>query len=1006
MDRARADAYAARLAVPLNPGSPAHELATLLCTAYPALAPWIEASPHVLHAIASEGHHTARDHAGLMARLRSRTGSLSDPPQVLRELRLFAREERIRIALRELLPPSLGGADVDVTASELSLLAEVTLEIALEEAMTALVARFGSPRTETGAPARFVVLGMGKLGGSELNAGSDIDLMFLYDTDDGAAVGPDGSAISLHDFWTRVARRLTASLEDVTADGLVWRVDLRLRPEGRSGALVNSLAAAERYYESFGRIWERAALLRARPVAGDRALGDEALAILSPFVWTRRVDPSIAVEMVHLVQRSRAKLSHDPARDLKLGPGGIREAEFFVQTLELIWGGREPRLRARGTLDAVRRLRAAGLVTHREMTEIADAYLALRRAEHAVQFATGHQTHVLPDDPGEATRIGRILGFGDASVFAADLAKRRARVAARFRSLLPGEPPAESRWTEAIAALERGNREGFTAALAKVLAGIGDGDGGADATERWADAARDLFELARHPDSVLGARTREAFPTLAETVLDAVVDAADPEQAARYLRALFARFRHPRVYVRLLGDEPRAVRRLVEALGASVFIGDAVVHRPELGDLVLFSRGIPTPDAARAEIPEAIAEAAAAADPDEAPEQVLVGALRRAKARVIIEVGLADLAGEIGTRQSTQTLSALADASMDAATRFALTGQLLPGAGDPPQGLAVIALGKLGGREIGYGSDLDVIFVYDPAKAPPGESPEVYFARRARHVIRLISVPDAKGSGYELDTRLRPSGNRGLLVSSIDAFARYHGVSRGDDGRASLPDSPERKPTDGPEPSQAKAAVWERLALIRARAIAGDPDLGAQAVRIAAAAAFTMPADPAGVAEEIHRIRMRIEHELSQERRGRYDLKLGKGGLVDIEFCVQFLQMRHGHDPRVRTTETAAAIDALAAIGALSSDQAATLQEGRAFLRRLEQRIRIVHATASQLIEEGAPGLSRLARRMGIRDRPGAEAAAELLARYREVTERVRGVYEQIVLHPPAADPP
>lgn len=970
IDRQRAEIHAARFAERIAPGTQAFACAVLLASAYPALAPSIERSPEIVEAIAAEGHQAPRDRAGLLSRLRARVGDCDDHDRVMRELRRFTAEERIRVALRELLSPSLGGADVDVTSREISDLAEVTIECALREAITQLTARFGPPRRENGAPARFVVIGMGKLGGSELNVGSDIDLIFFYDTDEGGCASESGASLTLHDFWTRVARRTTATLEDVTEDGWVWRVDLRLRPEGRSGPLVNSLAAAERYYESFGRSWERAALVRARPVAGDLAFGEEMLAALEPFVWRRRVDPSVALEMTKLVQRARAELSRERGRDLKLGPGGIREAEFFVQALELIWGGREARLRAKNTLDGLRRLRAAGLVTDREAREVAEAYLSLRRAEHAVQLATGQQTHTWPDDPEISSRLARALGFSGREAFEADLSRHLGRVELRFRSLVPAGAPLPSRWTETIAALDDGDAAAFEVAFRRGATQLvaPTPEGGA---ERWEDVARDLFVLSRTPDAPLGGRTREAHPQIAEALLDAVADAADPEQAARTLRMLFMRLRHPGVYLRFLGDDPRAVRRLVEAIGGSAFLGEALVQNPELGDRILFSRGVPTPTSVRAELAEALREAS----PEEDPDEQLVGALRRAKARVVIDVGLADLGSELGPREVGLVLAELADASLEASTRHALGAA----EAEPVRGLSVLAMGTLGGREIGYGSDLDVIFLFDPTKAPPGVDPDAFFARSARRVIRLISILHPAGPGYELDTRLRPSGNQGLLVTSIDAFARYHG--RGSSGGG----------------THVEAAAWERIALLRARAAAGDVELGARAIEIAHAAAYAMPGEPDRVAEELRRLRRRMEQELSQERHGRYDLKLGRGGLFEIDLCVQFMQMLHGADPTVRTTETAVAVEALAAAGYLPAEQADALRDGYAFLRKLAGRIRIVHADASHLLEESAPGLVPLARRMGIRDRRGALAAGELLARYREVTSRVREVYESIL---------
>jgi glutamate-ammonia-ligase adenylyltransferase len=335
-------------------------------------------------------------------------------------------------------------------------------------------------------------------------------------------------------------------------------------------------------------------------------------------------------------------------------------------------------------------------------------------------------------------------------------------------------------------------------------------------------------------------------------------------------------------------------------------------------------------------------------------------------------------------------LSALADASLDAATRFALE---VP-EDAPVKGLTVIAMGTLGGREIGYGSDLDVIFLFDPRAAPAGADPGEYFTKRARRIIRLISTSHPAGPGYELDTRLRPSGSQGLLVTSIDAFARYHGVRTEASGGAS-PAGAAVSP---------RAAAWERLALLRARACAGDRALGSEAMRIAEAAAyegFSAGGDPAELgafAREIHRLRMRMERELSQERGGRFDPKLGRGGLADVEMCIELLQVKHGRDPAVRTTETQTAIEALSERGYLAPSHAAALGEGYAFLRKLQWRIRILHATASQLIEEGAPGLVPLAHRVGIRSRPGdAGVAATLGAHYKATTDRIRGAYDQIV---------
>lgn len=955
IDRRRAASAARYAAEHAEPTTAAYASAVLLSTAYPSLALRVERDPSRIGPPDPLDRDELDGRAEAVARL--------DGDAFRRELRLLAERCRFRIALREVLPAHLSGAPFEATAAELSLLADVTIQLALDEAKRIVFARAGTPRRPDGAPSSIVVLGMGKLGGGELNCGSDVDLVCFYDSDDGRVDGGEPDATP-HRIWTKVVQRMTENLEAVTEDGFVWRVDHRLRPEGAAGPLVNSIAAAERYYESFGRLWERAALLRARPVAGDLSLGSQLLRYLEPFIWTRRVDPSIASRMYDLVHRARAELSPVPERDLKLGPGGIRETEFFVQALQLIWGGRRPAIRARRTIEATERLLAAGLVTHREAQEVVEAYVALRRTEHAVQWASGVQTHSLPHDPDDLARVARALSYADADALRDALERHTSRITALLRSLLPEGEPAASRWGEAMLALDRDAAERFAEALAE--AGMPDVQGRYDG-----QLERDLLELARHhPDGLLGARTRERHRALAETLLDAVSDAADPTQAARYLRGFAARTWPPAVYTKMLADDPSAMRRLCTVLGGSAFVGEAVAGRPELADLVLFEQGKPTPADARAEI-----EAAAALPTPEGedPFEHRVGAIRKAKRRITTQVALADLAGDVGTREATEVLSALADAALEAAAHHALA----TGANETVSGLAVLAMGKLGGREIGYGSDLDVIFLYDPEVAGV-DDPIAHFTKAARTIIQLISMPHVEGRGYELDTRLRPSGNQGMLVTSLTGFARYHGVAMG-------PNSAGGK----------RAATWERLALLRARFAAGDPSVGAEAERIAAVAAYRDEGQPHDVARHVHHLRERMERELAREREGRYDLKLGRGGLVDVEFAVQVLQLRHGGDPRVRTTETRVAIDALEEIGALDADQADALREGYDFLRRLEQRLRVLHGDGSHLIEERAAGLLPLARRMGIR---GRAPAAELMGEYRATTERIRHTYEEVVV--------
>lgn len=925
------------------------ELASLVATAYPALEGALRTHFDAVAQVFRAGIKQRRDARTYRRMALSAVGDLTDEDGVRRGLRRFAVVEKIRIAARELLlQPSV---DVDVTAREMADLADVSIDLATSEALLWAERRFGTPLAADGSRCAFTVLGMGKLGGRELNAGSDVDLLMLYATDDGEVRQGDGpSEQSLHEHFVRATRRITATLDEVMDDGFVFRVDLRLRPEGSRGPLVNSLAAAERYYEAWGRTWERAALLRARPVAGDLALGQEVLLALQPFVWRREVNPRVADEMISLLERARAETQEDPTRDIKIGPGGIRDAEFFVQSLQLIWGGRDARLRSPSTLDALRRLRGRGLVTDREVREVGDGYMMLRRIEHRIHFATGVQTHRIPDAALWAL-IARSLGYRTVLDLESDLDAVRKKLARRLASLSVHGTHEKPELARLYVALDARDVDAAGAALEATFGATAKGD-----------LPRHIVSLAR-PDSLLGAATRDRFPELAPTLLVALSESADPEQAARFLASLFARMATPTVYARSLDADPRVLHRLVSVLGASAFLGESLIRSTSLIDRLIFSKGAPS----QADVSQAVTHetCAVATSEDDDPTEAFVGALRRAKAQVTLEVGLADLGGEIETRDATLLLSTLADATMAEAVGYALSSCGLP----RDAALAIIAMGKLGGREIGYGSDLDIFFVFDG-----DEDTAEKMVRVAQRVIRLLSTAHGDGPGYELDTRLRPSGNQGLLVVSLASFSRYH---LGEDGRAE---------------------DWERQALIKARPCAGDHALARRVMKVADEAAYER-GEPNP--ERMHHLRMRMERELARERRdearARYDLKLGHGGLADIEFAAQFLQMKHGRDARVRSPDTSEALVALESCGYLDATTGASLREAYLFLRRLEQRLRVVHGTSASLLEQGAPGLSALARGMGMRDSPRLSASMALLAHYRAVTDDVRAAYLRVI---------
>ncbi len=934
-------------------------LALLLGVAFPPLTPHAGWQADAVEHIAALGWRTARRRGDALGALRTAFESekAAGGAEPLAAFRRAVWVEKTRIALREILPVELGGAAVESTARELSLLADASLEVAMAEAEEHVRARHGEPRRADGNPSRLVVFGMGKLGGLELNAGSDVDLIFVYDTDDGA------SEVTLHEHWTRVVRRTVETLETPTADGLVWRVDLRLRPEGSQGAIANSIDATERYYATFGRLWERAALLRARPSAGDAALGELLeREVFQPFVYRRTVDAAVPAALHELVLRQRDELSHDSSRDLKLGPGGIREAETFVQALQLVWGGREPSVRARNTQDALARLRSRGLVSDGETQAVGVGYSFLRRLEHRVQWMTGLQTHLLPDDEAELGRLARTLKLRDAAELSEAVTRVREAIHERFTALAPAGPTRPASRYEPLAALFAGDPAAFEEAAERAFG-----------SEEMSDH---LAALARRPNDVFGVATLERWPGFGVTVLEELGASADPEQAARMLRSFLARFASPEPYVSPLAVDRQALRRLVTVFASSAFIGDAVVARPELADVILFGGNAISDPALAVEVEiDAQAERQKVDVDALEPQQALVSGLRIAKQRVMVEVAVADLAGGIGTREATRLLSALADEELRRALGYVM--------GDEPSGLAVIAMGKLGGRDIGYGSDLDVIFVYAPERAPVLDEAGYFFTTRAQRIIRLISEPHAAGPGYELDTRLRPSGSQGMLVTSLEAFARYHGFSADGQKRGS-----------GPPMASNAAQAWERQALVRARFCAGDAALGARAVEIAERAAYETPAPSS---EEVHRMRERMERELGRESAERFDLKAGRGGLLDVELASQLIQMRHGSDPRVRTPDTPEALEALLLTGHLARQDYEPFREGYRFLRRLEQRIHVLRGTSSSVIRTRGPGMPELARRMGYKDTPGAPAVEALLARYRDVTETVRAAYERVL---------
>ncbi|MEM9071438.1 MAG: bifunctional [glutamate--ammonia ligase]-adenylyl-L-tyrosine phosphorylase/[glutamate--ammonia-ligase] adenylyltransferase [Myxococcota bacterium] len=919
----------------LSPSPEVREVADALERHAPALMNLVLADPAILPDVLQRPLDRAEDQGSLAVAFEP-SRNLGDGPALWRALRRTRHRAMIRIALREVLRL----ADIDQTSAELAALASASLDAAMHGCRLALEDRYGLAASAEG-PVPFVALGMGKLGGQELNFGSDIDLIFFYGTDD-AEVG-DGSEVSVHEFFSKAARAASRALSEVTEDGFVFRVDLRLRPEGSRGPVVNSLASAERYYESFGRTWERAALLRARSVAGDLAFGDELLEALRPFVYRRSVDPSLALAMHDMTRRARTDLRADEDRNIKLGRGGIREAEFFVQTLQLIWGGRHLELRTQGTIEALRGLETLGLVSHADAETLEGAWALLRRVEHRIHMTTGYQTHDLPVD---RKPLSESLGFASVNEFDAALSAAREGVRELFDSLLP-EAPAEP--------------SPFEGLLDDLADGV-HGEALIDRVQRELDvrdpeeAAAHLHRLARVPSSPFGAIGRSRRPTLAPLLLSEANSAADVDAALRFTADFLLRGGFG--YEAVLVQEPRLARRLVGLFGVSPTLARSLVGHPEaIGEVVL---GHSAP--ARRDIETLHADVSIATD-----AEVLVSTIRRIKRELTLRIGLAYVGGELGLRDTQTLLSETASAQIEHAFACALqeTGQRW---GDAPGAMAVVGMGKLGSAEMGFGSDLDLIFVYErDGESGKGRSAQEFFARVAQRTIRLLSQPDAEGPGYETDTRLRPSGSQGTLVTSVDAFRRYH---------------------------EERAEGWERQALVRARVVtASHPTFEAPLRSAIAHAAYEKgPTD----ASRLATLRRRMERELAGERARRYHPKLGYGALVDIELATQWLQMRHGKDARVRTPHTLDALRALTEYGYLPADQGEALRDAYELFRAVEQSLALVDRRTSSLLF-GGPRALAVARAIGLRARDGVSPDEVLERLWRRRAEDVRRIFEDVV---------
>lgn len=840
------------------------------------------------------------------------------PPVLAAEQRAdwgtLLRRHRLAASTRLVWRDVAGLDDVADTLAGSTALAERCLQAGLAALEAEFAQRHGVVRAADGRAQRLVVFGLGKLGGGELNFSSDVDLVYAYEHG-GESDGP--RPLAAEDYFARLGQQLAKLLDEVTAEGFSHRVDLRLRPFGTAGRLALSFAAMEQYFQREGRDWERYAWQKARPVAGDLDAGERLLATLRPFVYRRYLDYGALDGLREMKAAIAAEVARkELADDIKRGPGGIREIEFLVQALQLIRGGREMALRERRLLPALQSLVEAGHVAPAAGDALHEAYLFLRRLENRLQMLRDAQTHVLPDATLDRVRIADGLGYADWDALRTALDAQRARVATEFEALLA--PRGRRAPVGALAAYWRALPEGDGAALEE--AGFGDTEAAHAGLRDFArsPALRTLSDAAR-------ARLDRVLPAL----LESAAGSAQPDAALRRLLPLLHTLLRRASYLALLDEQPAALQRLVDVTARSALLAERIAAHPLLLDELLDVRlGGPLPD--RDALHAACAAAFAAGD-----TEAVLQALSETRQALSFRIALATLDARQGAQDSARQLAWLADAVVDVVLELARR-EMGAAHGDITDGrFAVLGYGSLGGEELGFGSDLDLVFLYDAPEGAHSDGARAldaprWFMRLAQKVVALLGTATGAGRLYEVDVRLRPDGAKGLLVSTLASFAEYQ---------------------------HERAWTWEHQALVRARCVGGDASLCA-AFEDVRAAVLGRTRDDGALRRDVAAMRARMRAELDRGDAARFDLKQGEGGLVDLEFLLQCLVLRDTatRPALARPRATPALLEAFAATAVLAREDARTLRDAHAIL--LEAGLRCTLDRRPRLVAE-TPDITR-----------------------------------------------
>jgi glutamate-ammonia-ligase adenylyltransferase len=785
--------------------------------------------------------------------------------QFLAALRSWRRREMVRIAWRDLA----GWAHLEETLADLTAFADAAIRAACEFARRPLVARYGEPCSHSGVVQPLVVVGMGKLGGGELNFSSDVDLVLLF-PEHGETNG--ARSIANEEFFTRLGQGLVRMLEAPTQDGIVLRVDLRLRPFGDSGPLVASFASFEDYLPRHGRDWERYAYVKARAITAPERYEEINASAVRPFVYRRYLDFGVFEslrDMKALIAREVER--RELADHVKLGPGGIREIEFIVQALQLIRGGRDRRLQTQSLLKALATLGDTRLLPANVVADLRAAYVYLRRLENRLQMLGDAQVHRLPEDNPSRDRIAAAMGAADWPALLAELNQHRGRVSSHFRFVVFGGGDAD-RNSVKIDLGRFWDSQAETAALVESLSRAGF----AEAQE----ASRILLELrasslVRKLDEPGRKRLQHLLPALLADIAASGAQVVVLRRVLRIIEAIGQRS----AYFALLQESSAARARLVELCGHGDFLAQQIASHPLLLDELLDERLL-ADVTSRAELARELGSRMQLVQDDDPEHQV--EALRHFQRAAIFRVGVADLTGRLPVMQVSDRLTDVAELIVERAMELSwqqMTAQFgVPlcddGSGRRPVRIAAAGYGKLGGMELGYSSDLDLVFLHDSQgerQETDGSRPidnQVFFVRLAQRIVHLLTMHSAAGRLYEVDVRLRPSGKGGMLVTSIRAFAEY-----------------QRK----------EAWTWEHQALLHARSVAGAPELRAEFEKIRIDV-LSNHVRRDTLRTEVRTMRELMRKELSRATEGQFDIKQDPGGVADIEFLAQYWALRWAKD--------------------------------------------------------------------------------------------------------------